>query len=305
MQDPFVYPGTMTFKNRFGIRDQAVMEELEAAAYTNRRTQPVPSFTPDLDGLKATHRHLFQDIYEWAGTTRAERVTVDGETITPPPHVLTKGNVAFAHSSLLGRHLEETMLIHRVIIDDALKDGELTRERWAELTADQVGTINTAHPFNEGNGRTMRRFIELSAEYYGFRARVIGGPEWVAASHNAMIRGFAGQLAELIFTNSTSSASRVRRSALPDKREGAAGAQTKVAGPKAEAGAAATRVEVTDAAAEAVARIQDPQRRAEAQRLLDGMRNIAAQQKGQETTTDEPKSQRPGGGRGHREDLDR
>ena len=91
------------------------------------------------------------------------------------------------------------MLIYRVIIDEAQKDGELTRQRWAELTADQIGTINTAHPFNEGNGRTMRRFIELSAEHYGFRARIIGGPEWVVASHNAMISGHAGELAELIF----------------------------------------------------------------------------------------------------------
>ena len=297
MQDPFVYPGTMTLKNRFGVRDEAVVEELEAAAYTNRRTQPVPSFTPDLAGLKAIHRHLFQDIYEWAGTTRAERVTVDGETFTPPAHTLRKGAVAFAHTSLLGRHLEETLLIHRVIIDDAQKDGELTRERWAELTADQVGTINTAHPFNEGNGRTMRRFIELSAEHYGFQARIIGGPEWVVASHNAMIPGHAGELAELISTNSTSSASKDRSSVSLDKPEGAGGAKTKAAGTKAEAGAPATGTAVTTAAAEAVAKIEDPQRRAEAQRLLDGMYDIAA--------LNEPNFQRPPGDRDSGRGFDR
>ena len=183
------------------------------------------------------------------------------------------------------------MLIHRVIIDDAQKAGELTRERWAELTADQVGTINTAHPFNEGNGRTMRRFVELSAEHYGFRARIIGGPEWMAASHNAMIPGHPDELRNLIIDNSMSTESEDRRSKATEDNVMAEAA------PKSAA--------VTSAAAEAVAKIKDPQRRAEAQQLLDGMRSAAAQQQRQDKSAERPMVDRPGGGGDRGGDLDR
>ena len=163
MPDRYNYPGTHTARNKFGVTDLAAANELEAAAYTNRRSQPVQNFTPDLAGLKAIHRHLFQDIYEWAGKTRAERVTIDGETFTPSPHHVTKGDVVFDRSTKINDLLTFKISMARATMDDLRGRGQLTKEAWASLTADQIGTINKAHPFREGNGRTMRRFIELSA----------------------------------------------------------------------------------------------------------------------------------------------
>jgi fido (protein-threonine AMPylation protein) len=40
--------------------------------------------------LKAIHRHLFQDVYEWAGRTRDDRVMLSDGTIASEP-VLRKG----------------------------------------------------------------------------------------------------------------------------------------------------------------------------------------------------------------------
>ena len=58
----------------------------------------------DLAHLKAIHRHLFQDVYEWAGTTRAEPTTLEGETFRQRP-LLTKGTTTFEPSNRVNRKL--------------------------------------------------------------------------------------------------------------------------------------------------------------------------------------------------------
>jgi cell filamentation protein len=39
----------------------------------------------DIAHLKAIHQHLFQDVYEWAGRTRDERVVLSDGTIASEP----------------------------------------------------------------------------------------------------------------------------------------------------------------------------------------------------------------------------
>ena len=164
MPKRYLYPGTDTLKNRFGVKDATVANDLEYASYRQKQPKPVVGFTPDMAGLKATHRHLFGQMYEWAGQTRGESVTIDGETFKPADHILSKGGTQFGPASLSEQGLPNELAKHRGTLDALHKGGTLTQEKWAELTADQVGMVNHAHPFRDGNGRTMRRFIELSAE---------------------------------------------------------------------------------------------------------------------------------------------
>ena len=164
MPKRYLYPGTDTLKNRFGVKDATVANDLEYASYRQKQPKPVVGFTPDMAGLKATHRHLFGQMYEWAGKTRGETVTLDGETFKPDDHILSKGSTQFGPASLSEQGLPNELAKHRGTLDALHKGGTLTKEKWAELTADQVGMVNHAHPFRDGNGRTMRRFIELSAE---------------------------------------------------------------------------------------------------------------------------------------------
>ena len=67
--DPYVYPGANTLKNSLGLHDPALLHVVEYAA-TRRRTMDAPDFPLTADGFKATHRHLFQDLYSWAGQVR-------------------------------------------------------------------------------------------------------------------------------------------------------------------------------------------------------------------------------------------
>lgn len=106
--------------------------------------------TYDLDGLKAIHRHMFQDVYEWAGDLR----TVDMGRGTGPPF------------------LPHDQLVEGLgIIANGLRDTDLLRtvpaERYPETLMVVYNQLNTAHPFREGNGRTQRAFVSALAEESG------------------------------------------------------------------------------------------------------------------------------------------
>lgn len=73
--DPYLYPGTAVLRNLPGLRDQASLDAYEAL-HTGARLfelatqQVIGSFRADARYLKAIHRHLFQDVYPWAGNFR-------------------------------------------------------------------------------------------------------------------------------------------------------------------------------------------------------------------------------------------
>jgi len=198
MPHRYKYPGTEVLKNRFGTRDPNTLMSMEAAVSARQRTADVPDFSADMDGLKRVHAVLFDRLYEWAGRTRGEAVTISGETFTPEDHILSKGDTQFAPASVSVSGLPRELERQRNLIDTVRARGELDLKKWAEATADQIGAINHAHPFREGNGRAMRRFIELSGQVYGYQVRVAGGPEWVKASHEAMDEKKTGLLAKYI-----------------------------------------------------------------------------------------------------------
>ena len=264
-----------------------------------KQPKPVVGFTPDMAGLKATHKHLFGQMYEWAGQTRGESVTIDGETFKPDDHILSKGGTQFGPASLSEQGLPNELAKHRTTLDALHKGGTLTQEKWAELTADQVGMVNHAHPFREGSGRTMRRYIELSAERYGFHAQMKGGPEWVKASSEAMAFDKTQGLQDFIERNTSQAVDKQRRS--KDQA-----AKTAMEADMAEATTStrdttATTLRkastVTAAASKVVSKIKDPKRRAEAQNLLDGMRKsetnlLKAQRQGkdQDRSTSKPEA---------------
>ncbi len=69
--DPYVYPGSVyVLRNKHGIRDAEKLEQVEALFFDWRFQQLTPEFPDgnlDYPHLKAVHRHLFQDLYEFAG----------------------------------------------------------------------------------------------------------------------------------------------------------------------------------------------------------------------------------------------
>ncbi len=176
-----LYPdGSGVLRNKYGLRDAA---DLRAAEYqvTANRERDAPVFPPTREGYQALHRHLFQEVFDWAGELR----TVN----------FTKGGSRFGTA----RYLDTTLdtLFTELASRDHLRGR--TGERFAEGIAHHVSELNVAHPFREGNGRAMRLHLSQLAGQAGHTLDVtqMAGPAWIEAS----IRGFEGDerpLANLI-----------------------------------------------------------------------------------------------------------
>ncbi len=71
--DRYLYPGTNCLRNRLGIRDPRELARIEAEQTSVRIAQLELTGLPgtyDLAHLRAFHRRIFGDIYEWAGELR-------------------------------------------------------------------------------------------------------------------------------------------------------------------------------------------------------------------------------------------
>ncbi len=131
--------GTMALKNKLGITDSAelareeeriskkkakelfekgLLEQLEAGTFSS---------------LKAIHKYLFDEIYDFAGEVR----TVN----------LAKGNFRFAPLMYLEAAIQNIDQMPQSTFDEIV-------EKYVEM--------NIAHPFREGNGRSTRIWLDVT-----------------------------------------------------------------------------------------------------------------------------------------------
>lgn len=133
--------------------EQAALDAFEADATAIRLLefieQPMPG-NFDLTHLKAIHRHLFQDVYEWAGELR----TVD----------ISKGSSRFGNCGMIEDYL--TQQLDRISAENFL--AAYPPDKFISRLAHFMGEINAAHPFREGNGRVQRAFCARLAEQAGY-----------------------------------------------------------------------------------------------------------------------------------------
>jgi fido (protein-threonine AMPylation protein) len=83
-------PASGLLKNRFGITDEATLEQTEATlvsarSYELARTPLQGRF--DLAHLQAIHRYLFGDVYEWAGQLRTIDISKGGNRFAHHAHI--------------------------------------------------------------------------------------------------------------------------------------------------------------------------------------------------------------------------
>ena len=164
--DPYVYPGTSILKNRFGLTNAVDLDRVERLQTANRSLEAIPRGSFDLAHLRAIHRHLFQDVYDWAGELR----TVE----------ISKGSQQFQFRQYIQTGMAD---VHRRLVRTRFLDG-LSTPDFAEQAAVIVGDINYIHPFREGNGRTQLHYLKQLAQQAGHRLDLarIEGDRWIEAS---------------------------------------------------------------------------------------------------------------------------
>jgi cell filamentation protein len=147
--DPYCYAGTKVLKNIPGIRDQAALDEYEAAMTAQRADEPLPAGHVSVSHFRAVHHHLFQDVYTWAGRYRTVRLSKGASTFCYPEHI----------------QREMRTLFRALRRKQCLKG--LSREAFAAEAASFLSTLNAIHAFREGNGRAQTMFLVLVADRAG------------------------------------------------------------------------------------------------------------------------------------------
>ena len=144
--DPYVDRRTGILRNLVGATSQSALDDAESDLTFARTTQIQKrsiSPTNDLAELCAIHRHLFQDVYDWAGQIRTVdiRKNAAGSTFFVPVAMIER-SAGYAADAL-----REDGLLR-----------ELPRDHLVERLSFHYDQFNYLHPFREGNGRTQRVF---------------------------------------------------------------------------------------------------------------------------------------------------
>ncbi len=150
--DPHSEQGSACPRNFFGITDFAELQKFEGPLVAKRggelEDRPLTGKF-DSAHLKSIHKHLFQDVFPWAGDFRVVNIS--------------KGNSPFGPALFIESALAE--LLAKLKAEGFLRG--LAAEAFASRAAFYLGEINAIHPFREGNGRTQREFIRQLALHAG------------------------------------------------------------------------------------------------------------------------------------------
>jgi cell filamentation protein len=169
----YFYPGTRTLRNRFAERDPEVLSQLEVAVARVRmrwlRDHPLPG-PFDMKRLCATHKHIFQDVYEWAGKPRTapwlDRMTkgyADVVNFEVGDPAAPKAVYAYAPASII-ESASQDLFAH--LADENELVG-LDHDTFIARLAYYWAEINTVHAFREGNTRTQSMFFGQLAQRAG------------------------------------------------------------------------------------------------------------------------------------------
>lgn len=199
--EDYLIPGTQVLRNKFttpempfGQSSQVVLDRLEHQATRMRiaelRRNPIQGDL-DYDHMKAIHRHIFQDVYDWAGEER-----------TAPTVPMTKeGHAYYPAGPALTQAAEAEYA--KVAASNYLKG--LDRGRFVKELAERWGEINVVHSFREGNTRAQGVLLSQLCKQAGYDLNPevfkVGMPlreEFIQARYHSQDTGDNSRLATVL-----------------------------------------------------------------------------------------------------------
>lgn len=128
----------MALENKLGLNDSSALTREEERISKRKAIELFENSILDkleagkFSSLRAIHKYLFEDIYDFAGQIRTVNIA--------------KGNFRFAPLMYLEAALENIDKMLQSTFDEII-------EKYVEM--------NIAHPFREGNGRSTRIWLDL------------------------------------------------------------------------------------------------------------------------------------------------
>lgn len=140
-------PKSGILRNLQDITDEDDLVFVESGAISKRLDElyEKPLKIKGIESLFEIHKHLFQDLYSWAGKKRTVEISKDGKQFFPTTHF----DNAF-------RHIDSLIIEYKEISKN-------DKKQLAYKLAEILDNINFLHPFREGNGRAQREFLRLLA----------------------------------------------------------------------------------------------------------------------------------------------
>ena len=95
-EDPYCYPGSTVLRNLPHLRSQKQLDQFESAATTQRADEPLPAGRLSVSHYCAVHRHLFQDVFAWAGRPRTVPLGKGLSSFCYPEHIKREMRALFS-----------------------------------------------------------------------------------------------------------------------------------------------------------------------------------------------------------------
>lgn len=170
-------------KNKLGIKNQKQLENAETALLADTYSHFLELLKKgqikfDLSLLFSIHQYFLCTLYEWAGKVRTVNIS--------------KNDMLFAPTKYIDKALEA--------FDDLLKTELAKPADTTDVLSQKLAIIhnefNVIHPFREGNGRTIRLFLDLISNDSGYKSI-----DWSKKSNmeylHACIKGTSGEHEEM------------------------------------------------------------------------------------------------------------
>ena len=169
--DPYLIPGTEVLKNKLGISDAFALQVAEEDAAFRAAIEiqlSAPPFT--FRQLCDLHHKLFSEVYEWAGQTRS----------IP----MSKGSSRFAQPEFIQRECEKVYANLNSVFAEVSRD----QDSVGTMLGTAYSDLNVAHPFRDGNGRSIRMHLEHVAFQldYLINWKSVSEATWISMSIESM-----------------------------------------------------------------------------------------------------------------------
>jgi len=116
---------------------------------TQRLDEPLPAGRLSYGHYRTIHRHIFGDVYAWAGRIQTVRISKGNSMFCYPEHIDGEMRRLFAE-------LREDNLFRN-----------LNARSFANKAAHFLSELNAVHPFREGNGRAQLALLAVMGQAAG------------------------------------------------------------------------------------------------------------------------------------------
>lgn len=162
MKDIYVYPNTNVLINKLNIKTSKELDDAENALVSLNIMSLLnnPFEIKSVFDIKRIHRHLFSDLYEWAGENRKINIYKEES-------VLNGLSVEYSDYRQIDKELTK--------LDQNFKNIKwkaLTKKETIDTIVKTISKLWRIHCFREGNTRTATTFLYLFMKQISLRVNV-------------------------------------------------------------------------------------------------------------------------------------